>query len=114
MRMWKTGAAVALAAGVCLLSGCGSVVDESVLNTQADYSVSKLRGRPAEEREHEQQCDNERVDDETDDNKECQRFQVALREHGKPEYQENYRVQGKCELIDDKAAEKRRHGLCTR
>ena len=40
MRMWKTGAAVALAAGVCLLSGCGSVVDESVLNTQADYSVS--------------------------------------------------------------------------
>ena len=40
MRKWKRGAAALLAAGVCLLTTGCSMVDESVLNTQADYSVS--------------------------------------------------------------------------
>ncbi len=40
MRKWKTRGLAALAACACLtLTGCTAVVDESVLNTQADYSV---------------------------------------------------------------------------
>ena len=40
MRKWKRGAAALLTAGACLLTTGCSMVDESVLNTQADYSVS--------------------------------------------------------------------------
>lgn len=41
MRNWKERGLAALAAGVCLaLTGCTAVVDESVLSTQADYTVS--------------------------------------------------------------------------
>ena len=41
MRNWKHRGLAALAAGTCLaLTGCAAVVDDSVLSTQANYSVS--------------------------------------------------------------------------
>ena len=40
MNKWRFGALALLAAGLCLaLSGCGTVVDEEILNTQANTSV---------------------------------------------------------------------------
>ncbi len=40
MRNWRHGALALLAAGLCLaLAGCGTVVDEEILNTQANTSV---------------------------------------------------------------------------
>ena len=40
MQYWRLGALTLLAAGLCLaLTGCGTVVDEEILNTQANTSV---------------------------------------------------------------------------